>query len=228
MRCLALQTGHQSESEREETSWTRKQTSPTRTPRRTGRTSVQYGVREPVLRTLPRRAKVKIFIPVPVAREVTGTGQHSLEAPASQPTGVGSPSGRTSRRQGKPVRTTGSSCACVSSGAYASSGSRPNQTRIGGTLLARARAALSRPSKALCPSDLTHLMSTHDSSARERFGGCHPQGNDCEGTPLHTVTFALALALNFERGERTRGGFWTDKVGGTVTDAIQHTGIKRD
>lgn len=78
----------------------------------------------------------------------------------------------------------------------------------------------------LCPSDLTHLMSTHDSSARERFGGCHPQGGDCEGTPSHTVTFTLAL--DFELGERTRGGFWTDKVGGTVTDAIQHTCIKRD
>ena len=58
--------------------WTRKQTSPTRTPRRTGRTAVQYGGREPVPRALPRRAKVKIFAPVPGAREVTGTGQHSL------------------------------------------------------------------------------------------------------------------------------------------------------
>ena len=78
MRCLALQIGHQSESEREETSWTRKQTSPTRTPRRTGRTPVLYGVREARARTLPRRPKVGIFCPVPVAREGTGTGQHSL------------------------------------------------------------------------------------------------------------------------------------------------------
>jgi hypothetical protein len=59
--------------------WTRKQASLTRTPRRTGRTPVLYGVREARARMLPRRPKVGIFCPVPVAREGTGTGQHSLD-----------------------------------------------------------------------------------------------------------------------------------------------------